>query len=363
MSHASTTYRPQSTMSEHRYDPKTVRELIVAIARASDVPSSDAALFADALVEADIRGTSTHGVSRLNIYIRRIQQGLIDPGATLTVERQRGAALVMDAGNGLGQVQASKALEKLIPIARKNGLASSTIRNSQHFGALSYYCNQAAEQDMMLLATTNCEPSMAPAGGREAYFGTNPLACSFPTGKGYPVKIDLATSLVARGNIITAQKKDEAIPSEWALSAEGKATTDPTEALAGTMLPMAGHKGYALALMVEVLSGVLSGAAIGPSVASMYNDMDRKQNVGHFFCLLDISAFMDVSLFKQRLDATIEDIKSCQKRPGTDQILIPGERSHQKAKQRRTQGIPIEEATRNELQRLCYELNMDYTLH
>lgn len=350
-------------MSDNRYDPEALRQLIIAIARASNVPSSDAALFADALIEADIRGTSTHGVSRLNIYIRRIQQGLIDPAAPLTVERQHGSTLVIDAGNGLGQVQASKALEKLIPIARKNGIASCTIRNSQHFGALSYYCNQAAEQDMILLATTNCEPSMAPAGGREAYFGTNPLACSFPTGKEYPVKVDLATSLVARGNIISAQKKGESIPSDWALSEEGQPTTDAATALAGTMLPMAGHKGYALALMVEVLSGVLSGAAIGPSVGSMYDNMDRKQDVGHFFCLLDISAFMDVETFKQRLDATIEEIKTCQKRPGADRILIPGERSHQKAKQRRRQGIPIEEATRNELQCLCQQLCIDYTLN
>lgn len=363
MSHAPTTHtQTKQTSSATRYNPETVRELVIAIAQEVGVPPSDAVLFADALIEADIRGTSTHGVSRLNIYIRRIQQGLIDPAATLTVERQRKATLVMDAGNGLGQVQASKALDRLIPIARNHGIATCTIRNSQHFGALSYYCNRAAYRDMILLATTNCEPSMAPAGGREAYFGTNPLACSFPTGKGYPVKIDLATSLVARGNIITAQKKGESIPPEWALSEEGEPTTDPKAALAGTMRPIAGHKGYALALMVEVLSGVLSGAAIGPSVGSMYDDMDRKQDVGHFFCLLDISAFMEVDIFKQRLDTAIEDIKTSKTRPEVDQILIPGERSHRKAHHRRSRGIPIAEATRKELHRLCQQLGVNYTL-
>lgn len=362
MSQATATHT-KTTNSADRYDPENVRKLIVSIATASGISPDDADIFADALIKADIRGTSTHGVSRLNIYIQRIKKGLIDPAAKLEVERQKNATMVIDARNGLGQVQATKALEKLIPVARHNGIAACTVRNSQHFGALSYYCNQAAEQNMILLATTNCEPSMSPAGGREAYFGTNPLACSFPTNKGYPVKIDLATSLVARGNIITAQKKGESIPSDWALSEDGEPTTDAAEALAGTMRPMAEHKGYALALMVEILSGVLSGSAIGPSVGSMYNDMNRKQNVGHFFCLLDISAFMDLDTFKQRIDSTIDEIKTCGKRPGIENIFIPGERSHEKAQKNQNQGIIIEKATRKELLQLCEELDIEYTLN
>lgn len=362
MSQATATHT-QTTKPADQYHPKTVRELIVSISTAAGISPDDATIFADALIEADMCGTSTHGISRLNIYIQRIKKGLIDPTAKLEVERRKNATLVLDARNGLGQVQATKALEKLIPVARHNGVAACTVHNSQHFGALSYYCNQAAEQNMVLLATTNCEPSMSPAGGREAYFGTNPLACSFPTNKGYPVKIDLATSLVARGNIITAQKKGESIPSDWALSKDGKPTTDAAEALDGTMRPIAGHKGYALALMVEVLSGVLSGAAIGSSIGSMYDDMNRKQNVGHFFCLLDISAFMDVNTFKQRMDNTIDEIKSCEKRPGVENILIPGERSHKKAKKNQNQGITIEKATKKELQSLCKELDIEDTLN
>jgi LDH2 family malate/lactate/ureidoglycolate dehydrogenase len=247
-----------------RYSPESVVQLARAIALASGVSAPDATTLAEALVDADLHGTSTHGVSRLNIYVRRIQKGLIDPAAKLVVDRQRGGTLSVDAGNGLGQVQAVKTLDLLIPMAKANGVAVATVRNSQHFGALSYYCNRAAQQDMILFATTNCEPAMSPEGACEAFFGTNPLAASFPTGKGYPVKIDLATSLVARGNIIAAQKRGEAIPPGWALTAEGEPTTDAAAALAGTVLTMAGHKGYALALMVEIFSGVLSGAAIGP---------------------------------------------------------------------------------------------------
>jgi LDH2 family malate/lactate/ureidoglycolate dehydrogenase len=294
--------------------------------------------------------------------MRRIQKGLIDPRAKLVIERRRGGTLAVDAGNGLGQVQAVKTLEKLIPKARRNGVAAATIRNSQHFGALSYYCNMAAAQDMILFATTNCEPAMSPEGGSQAFFGTNPLAASFPTGKGFPVKIDLATSIVARGNIIAAKKRGEPIPSGWALTADGLPTTNAAEALAGMVLTMAGHKGYALALMVEVFSSVLSGAAIGPAIGSMYKDMDRKQDVGHFFCLLDIAAFLEVADFKRRMDKMIDDIKSCRRRPGVLEILVPGERSHAKAQQNLAQGISLDDSTRTEVKSLCEELDVEFTL-
>ncbi|MEX0720095.1 MAG: Ldh family oxidoreductase [Balneolaceae bacterium] len=349
-------------VSTGRYDLETIKQLVINIATASGFNKPDAAIFADALVEADLNGTSTHGVSRLNIYMKRVQKGLINPKAELKVERQRGSTLVLDADNGLGQVQAMKALDLLMPLSRSNGIAACTIRNSQHFGALSYYCNKVTEKDMILFATTNCEPSLAPEGASEAYFGTNPLASSFPTGKGYPVKIDLATSLVARGNIIAAQKNGESIPENWALTKEGEPTTDPAAALEGAMRPMAAHKGSALALMVEIFSSVLSGAAIGPSVGSMYNQMDRKQDVGHFFALMDISAFMDPSVFKHRMDHTMDQIKSSKKRPDTEEILIPGERSFKRAQQNREQGITIDASTLAEIKSLCQQLEIEYIL-
>ncbi len=349
-------------MANDRFSPDAVRQLTAAIAVRAGVKKKDAAILADALVDADLHGTSTHGISRLNIYIRRIQKGLIDPKAKLAVERGRGAAMAMDAGNGLGQVQAVKALEKLAKKAKRQGVAAATIRNSQHFGALSYYCNLAAKQDLILFATTSCEPAMSPEGACQAFFGTNPIAASFPTGKGWSVKIDLATSIVARGNIIAAQKKGQPIPLGWALTPEGEPTTDAAAALAGTVLTMAGHKGYALALMVEIFSSVLSGSAVGPAIGSMYKNMDRKQDVGHFFFLLDIAAFMDVAEFKRRLDKAIDDIKGCRKRAGVSEVLVPGERSHQKAQQNLAQGIAIDEATQKELKTLCEELRVKYTL-
>lgn len=344
------------------YEVPAVARLVRKLACTAGASEADAARFADVLVSADVHGTATHGVSRLGIYLRRIEAGLIDPRAHLRVERERSASLALDAANGLGQVQALKALDLLVPRARTHGVAVATVRRSQHFGALSYYCNRAAAENLVLIATTNCEPAMSPSGACEAFFGTNPIGVSFPSGLGFPIKIDLATSIVARGNIIAAQRDGRPIPAGWALDPAGEPTTDASQALLGTVLTMAGHKGYALALMVEMLSGVMSGAAVGPRVGSMYKQLDRPQDVGHCFILLDIDAFVPVAEFKQRVDDTIRGIKACRRCPGVEEVLVPGERSHRIAESRRANGIPLAPATCRDLEEWCERLDVPFEL-
>jgi len=343
-----------------RFQPDALRSLTTRLAVAAGVRPGDAEIFARIVVDADLHGVSTHGVSRLSIYLERINRELIDPRAEIAVARNAGCVLALDASNGMGQIQAVKALDMLLPLARQHGVAAATIRNSQHFGALSYYCNRAAEEGMILLAMTNCEPAMSPTGGYEAFFGTNPVAASFPTGKSFHVQIDLSTSIVARGNIIAANKKKELIPEGWALDRDGQPTTDAQEALLGTVLTMAGHKGYALALMVEAFSGVLSGAAIGDSIGSMYKNLDRKQDVGHFFCLFNIAAFLDLDEFKRRMDETIERLKSGKKRPGVEEILVPGERSSRCAAMNSVMGVSVTEETIQELEQWCKRLGVPF---
>ena len=346
-----------------RYNSQAAEALTAALAQRSGVPPTDAAAFARALVDADFHGISTHGLSRLNIYLQRIDKGLIAPDAPLTIDRDGGSLLSLDAGNGLGQVQAVKALDLLKPLARKNGIAAATIRNSQHVGALSYFCNLAAAQGMILLAMTAGEPAMSSRRRLlEPFFGTNPIAASFPTGKGYAVKIDMATSIVARGNIIAAQKKGDPIPEGWALDPAGEPTTDAAQALLGTVLTMAGHKGYALAFMIEMFSSVLSGAAVGDGIGSMYKHLDRKQDVGHFFCLLHIDAIMDLPTFTQRIDAAIDTLKAGKRRPGVDEILIPGERSSRLAAANRSAGIQLTPETVKELAHWCERLQVPFEL-
>ena len=342
------------------YNAEQMRCLAANLAMAVGVPQQDADFFSRSLVDADLQGTSTHGISRLSIYLQRLQKGLISPCAELKVDRNCGSIFAFDAGNGLGQVQAMRALEVMKPVARQHGVAAATIRKSQHFGALSYYCNHAADERLILLAMSNCEPAMSPAGGYEAFFGTNPIATSFPTGKGFHVKVDLATSIVARGNIIAAQKKGQPIPEGWALDVHGEPTTDAQEALVGTVLTMAGHKGYALALMIETFSSVLSGSAIGSEIGSMYKHLDRKQDVGHFFCLFDIRAFMEPSEFLNRMDETIDRLKAGKRRPGVEEILVPGERSARNYVRNLQQGIAISDETMAELERWCGDLNVNF---
>ena len=345
-----------------RFDPQSAEALAAGLAERAGVPPGDAATFANALVYADLHGISTHGLSRLNIYLQRLSKGLVAPNAELRVDRDGGSLLALDAGNGLGQVQAVKALDLLKPLAERNGIAAATIRNSQHFGALSYYGDLATRHGFILLAMSSGEPAMSPAGGFEPFFGTNPIAASFPTGKGFAVNIDLATSIVARGNIIAAQKKGEPIPEGWALDPSGNPTTDPDQALLGTVLTMAGHKGYAMALMVELFSSVLSGAAIGSSIGSMYKHMDRKQDVGHFLCLLHIEAIVELATFTQRMDETIDALKNSKRRPGVEEILIPGERSARHAVANKRSGIPLTTETVAEMRQWSQRLSVDFQL-
>jgi LDH2 family malate/lactate/ureidoglycolate dehydrogenase len=343
-----------------RFTPNELQSLVAELATKAGVQTGDAAIFARALVDADVHGTSTHGLSRLGIYLTRIEKGLIDPSAELTVDRSRGAVMSLDARNGLGQVQAAKALELLMPLAREHGVAAATIRNSQHFGALSYYTNYAAEQGFILLAMTSCEPAMSPTGGFEPFFGTNPIAASFPRAGAPPIKIDLATSIVARGNIIAANRKQQPIPEGWALDPGGNPTTDAAEALKGTVLTMAGHKGYALALMVEMFSSVLSGSAIGSSIGSMYKDLDRPQDVGHFFCLFDVTAFLDKSTYDARVGELTDKLKANKRRPGVEEILLPGERSARVAAENESAGLTLAPETAAELEKWCEKLHVAF---
>ena len=342
------------------YSISKLEQLAAALAEHAGVHPDDAQIFARALVDADVHGTSTHGLSRLGIYLERMQRGVINPRGKLTIDSHHGAVLSMDGGNGLGQVQAVKTLDLLKPLARTNGVASATIRRSQHFGALSYYTNLAAQDGMILLAMTNCEPAMSPTGGYEPFFGTNPIAASFPVERAAPVKIDLATSIVARGNIIAANRKKQPIPEGWALSSDGLPTTNAAEALQGTMQTMAGHKGYALALMVEIFSSVLSGAAIGSEIGSMYKNLDRPQNVGHFFCLFDIRAFLPMDRYSARMQQLTDRLKQNKRQPGIDEILLPGERSSRVAEANRANGVTLSEDTVAELQKWCQQSGVPF---
>ena len=303
--------------------------------------SEDAARVADCLLTADLRGIGSHGVSRVPIYAERLRRGLVNPTPSLRVERTGAVVAVVDGDNGMGAVVGTRAMGEAIALAAEHGAAAVTARHGNHYGIASYYAMQALEHDCLGVALTNAAPAMAPWGGREKFLGTNPLAAAAPAGAHPAIVLDMATSVAARGKIRLAAQRGEAIPEGWALDAAGAPTTDAAKAMAGVILPFAGPKGSALALLVEILAGVLSGAAVGPAVGNQYADFTRRQDVGHFFVVLDVARFMPVAAFKGRMDAMIAALKAGAPAEGHREVLLPGDIERATAERRRRTGVPL----------------------
>ncbi len=323
---------------------------------AAGVLPEDAGVVTDVLIDASLEGIDTHGISRLPIYLSRLRNGRINARPQIKVNRS-GAVAAVDGDNGLGQLVAVRSMEVAIDLAGQYGVGLVTTKHSNHFGAASYYCKMAARWQMVGMAFTNSPPGIPPWGGRKPYFGTNPIAFAFPTDE-YPVVVDMSSSTVARGNIILAARDGREIPPGWAIDAEGRPTTDPQKALEGAVLPVGGAKGYALALAVEVMSGILSGSAYGPGVGWIYDDSLEPVNIGHCFLTIDVSRLMPLETFHKRMADMIRGAKAVPLAEGFEQILIPGERRRVKAEQRVREGIPVDENLLQELNQLALELGV-----
>ncbi|MDE3058229.1 MAG: Ldh family oxidoreductase [Bacteroidota bacterium] len=351
-----------ATNEQIYFKPEKLKAFAVSVSMKYGLSKGDAEIFIDNLIDANLAGVDTHGLTRLSIYLKRIKLGLINPHPVMTFEQKFPIAAVLNADNGLGQIAGEKAVRKAIELAGTYGLGAVAVRSSQHFGALGYYCNIAAQNEVICLAFTNAEPALPPWGSYEAYFGTNPLAMGVPMKGEIPVIIDLSTSIVARGKIISAAKRKIPIPEGWALDPEGNPTTDAEKALAGAVLTMAGPKGYALAMMVDVLSGVLSGSGFGKHVHSMYKDLKNGADVGHFFLCIAIEAFMPKKNFYERMKTMRDEIKNSAKREGVDEIYIPGERKKKIKSERLNTGIPLSSDVLDELKALAKENNVTWDL-
>ncbi|MBM7554468.1 Ldh family oxidoreductase [Thalassobacillus pellis] len=340
---------------------KDLRTFSTEVLAALGVKSEEAETVSDALLRANLEGVDSHGLSRLVVYSNRLKDDRINPAPNIRFEQRGASVLTVDGDNGLGHVVSSKAVEKGMELAIESGMAGISIKNSNHFGTASYYCQMACEKNLAAIAFTNSPPGIAPWGGRQAFFGTNPIAFGFPNGSKPPVIIDLSTSVVARGKIILADKQGESIPDGWALDEEGQVTNDPGKALTGSVLPLGGAKGFALALAVEILSGVLSGAAFGPNVNSIYQEASKTPaNVGHFFILMDIEKFMPHETFQQSMEQLIHQMKETPKAPGFEEIRYPGERRTKEFERRLEDGIPLTQSVQDELKSLGEAVNIPF---
>ena len=288
-----------------------------------DVPQEDAALTADSLLDAEICGVESHGLMRVPVYARRLRAGLIAARPDIRIESS-GAVLRVDGGNGLGQVVAHRTMEACIRQAREQGSCFAAVSHSNHFGTAGYYTRMAARAQMLGFACTSAGPTVVPFGGRQCLLGTDPFSVAFPADGGPDFTLDVAVSTVAKGKIRIYAREGRPIPGDWAIDRDGHPTTDPNAAVAGSLLPMAGHKGYGMALAIEALSSLLSGANLSCEGESVFQAGQPAQ-IGHFMGALDIAHFLPADAFEQRAGQWFDQIRTSPRQPGTERILIPGE--------------------------------------
>jgi LDH2 family malate/lactate/ureidoglycolate dehydrogenase len=265
---------------------------------------------------------------------------------------------VIDAAGGVGQVAGVQAMTLAMEKAAQTGVGVVGVRNSNHFGAAAFYSMMALDRDMIGLASTNAPPSMAPSGGKARLLGTNPLSIAVPAGQFPPLVLDMATSASAWGKVFIAQQQGQKIPLTWALDKHGQPTDDPAVALDGGLIqPLGGYKGYGLSLMVDVLTGVLTGSGFATHMPS-WNDKDQPQQCGHLLAAIRIDGFMPVQDFRARVDELIGLIKACPLAAGSDRIFVPGEIEFETEQRRRVHGIPLHDALKQDLATLGQELGV-----
>lgn len=309
--------------------------------RKAGLPEAHADAATDVLVTADLFGISTHGTRRLGPYIRRIQQGLMNPTPDIVVTRKAPSLATVAGDNGMGPVVGAEGLRVAIALAQETGIGYVGCSGSNHFGAIAPYALTACEQGLISVIGTNAFPTMAPWGGREVKVGNNPLGVGVPRRQPPHFILDIAMSVAARGKMRAAHERGETIPAGWALDAQGRPTVDPLEALKGFVLPIGGHKGYGLALAIDVLAGVLTGAAYGPGVGSLFQNMREPQRIGHFFLVIDPKRFMDDATYHERLEDLFRQIKDTEPFDEQSPVMLPGEPEWLEREKRLKEGIPM----------------------
>ena len=327
--------------SERRLALAAAYESAQRIFMAAGLPQADAAVVTDSLIQADLRGHSSHGISRVRVYCDRIDAGMVATRPEVKILNETAAACHLDGGHGMGAVVARQAMRMCIEKARRSGIGMCSVRAGTHFGIAAYYSMQAAAQNMIGYACSNAPATMSPWGGITAMLGTNPFSMSVPAGRHRPIVLDSSSSIVARGKINLAEIENRSIPLGWAIDKEGKPTTDATAALQGSVLPFGEHKGYGIALMIDILSGVLSGAGYGRHIGELWNNADTQQNLGFFLMAIDVALFCDLGDFKRRIDRMIDEIKASKTAPDTDEVLLPGEIEFRNEEYNRKHGIVV----------------------
>jgi L-2-hydroxycarboxylate dehydrogenase (NAD+) len=332
---------------------EVLREFSTRVFRHFGIPKAAAVQAADVLASADLRGIDSHGVARLTSYFDLLSEGLINPTPKIKILRSTPSTATIDGDNGLGLVVGPQANQIAMDMAEKAGSGWVSIGNSNHFGIAGYYVLKALERDMIGMAMTNSTKLVTPLWGAERMLGTNPIAIAFPGKEEPPIVVDMATCAAAYGKIEMARRRGESIPQGWGIDNQGRGTTNPDDIVAGgALLPLGsdrergGHKGYGLAVMVDVLCGVLSGANWGPFTPpfALRQEIPARsvgKGIGHFFGAMRIDGFIEGDEFKRQMDDFIRVFRATKPAPGTNGPLIPGDPERDAEKVRSKQGVPL----------------------
>jgi L-2-hydroxycarboxylate dehydrogenase (NAD+) len=347
-----------------RIDDAKLLRFVSACFEKLGVPGKDAAIAADGLVAADLRGVDTHGVIRFSPdawYVKWLREGSMTAKPNIRTISQSGSSALIDGDRGVGMVIGRQAMDIAIGKARESGVAMVAVRNSRHFGMSAYYSMQALPHDMIGIAMTNASRLVVPTFGREARFGTNPMSFAVPAGDELPFVLDMATTTAAAGKLELALRREHPIPVGWALNERAEATTDPRVAQkARRLLPLGGsresgsHKGYGLAVLVEILCGVLSG-----TVTALNQNQDPR---GHFFGAIRIDSFRPVQEFKRDMDQLIRELKQTPPVDGEDRVYVAGEIEFETEKERRRNGIPLMDSVLKGLRGVGEQVGVTYDL-
>lgn len=306
------------------------------------VSSEQADIIADVLVHADARGVSSHGVLRTEHYIKRVQQGGLNINPNFTINKTGPVTAIFDGDDGFGHVVSKYAMEHAIKIAKENGVGMVSVINSSHCGALSYFVKQAAEENLIGIAMTHTDKFVVPFGGKEPFFGTNPIAYGFPAKKHKPIILDMATSNAAFGKILHARKAGTEIPDNWGVDENGNPSTNPN--VVNALLPFGGPKGYGLGMVVDIFSGIMTGSAFGPHIKPMYGQYNEMRKLGHYYCVINPAMFTDLSSFLDNIDRMIDEIHECKPADGFKYVQVPGEPEQLKEEESIKNGVNITES-------------------
>ncbi|HQI81453.1 MAG TPA: Ldh family oxidoreductase [Deltaproteobacteria bacterium] len=338
---------------------------------AMGVPEADAKTCSEVLIESDLRGIKSHGIGRFKMYIDRMRDGIISPVRRDTMIHETENTAVIDGGDSLGHVVATRAMQLAIDKAKAHNIGMVAVRNSTHFGICGYYPSMAVAHNMVGLAFSNARPSVAPTFGVEPVLGTNPISFGAPSDEVYPFLLDIATSTTQRGKIEVYAREGTPTPKGLTIDLHGNEPTDSTALLkmfvdgTASLLPLGGageelggHKGYGLNVMVEILCAAFSGGSFGKALSGMEGERHIPHRLGHFFAAVNIESFVPIGVFKAITGAIMREIRSSRKAPGHDRIFLAGEKEFEMIERRKAEGVPVNRALQDIMIELKRELKL-----